>query len=180
MSVQARVPFQHRNSTLPTQVLAEIAQRQGERRRTLGWAGTTTIASQFLTRSTLCLSFLPASESEEQHKDLTLEGKVLYSSRCMTLNKLCHSLQVNEGRTRELTAYYTSKPYCAAHASGVCRNIPEGHPGIEQAFQQMSKTFSHKGQSCLKKHRICKREHKVRRELQMPYSLHLTADPRQG
>lgn len=56
------------------------------------------------------LSFLPASESEEQHKDLTLEGKVLYASRCMTLDKLCHSLQVNEGMTRELTACYTAKP----------------------------------------------------------------------
>lgn len=77
----------------------------------------------------LCLCFLPASESEEQHKDLALEGKVLYSSRCMTLDKLCHSPQVNEGRTRELTAIEGShKPYCAAHSSGVCGNITESHP----------------------------------------------------
>lgn len=98
----------------------------------------------------LCLSFLPESESEEQHKDLALEGKVLYSSRCMTLDKLCHSLQVNEGRTREPHCYarektassLSHKPYCAPHSPGVCGNIPEGHPGIEFMCRHLRTSIS--------------------------------------
>lgn len=86
----------------------------------------------------LCLSFLPASESEEQHKDLTLEGKVLCSSRCMTLNKLCHSLQVNEGRTRELTAYYTSE--------AINLTVQHTHLGYVETFlkviQELNKHFN--------------------------------------
>lgn len=67
-----------------------------------GGQGLYTIASYFFTHSTsLCLFCLPGTESEVQYKDLTLEGKVLWLSRYMTLDKLHYHLQLNGDRTRE-------------------------------------------------------------------------------
>lgn len=80
----------------------------------------------------LCLSFLPESESEEQHKDLALEGKVLYSSRCMTLDKLCHSLQVNEGRTREPHCYAREKTASSLRAINL--TVHHIHLGYVETF----------------------------------------------
>lgn len=60
-------------------------------------------------------------------QDLALEGKVLYFSRCMTLDKLHHSLQLHGVRTREpycskkeqTASSQSHKSYCASCSPGV-------------------------------------------------------------